>query len=77
VIGLSTLHAPFKGGVMVPELDVLITGLVTNGSGSLVLSATWPSGLPSTVTAYYQYWIADPAGPAGFAASNALSGTTP
>ncbi len=26
---------------------------------------------------YLQYWIEDPAGPSGFAASNAIKGTVP
>jgi len=77
IIGLSTLSAPFKGGVLVPNPTLLIFGLQTNAHGTLALSATWPSGLPSGFTFYSQYWIPDPAGPAGFAASNGLSGTTP
>jgi hypothetical protein len=77
VIGWSTLGAPFKGGVMVPNPNVLITGLPTNGAGSLVLSGTWPPALPPALTIDFQYWITDPAGPAGFAASNGLSATTP
>jgi hypothetical protein len=77
VIGLSELSAPFKGGLMVPNPDVLVFGLTTNGSGNLLLSAMWPVGIPSGFTSYYQHWITDVAGPAGFAASNGLSGTTP
>ena len=77
IIGLSTLNAPFKSGVLVPSPTFLIFGLPTNAHGTLALSATWPSGLPSGFTFYTQYWIPDPAGPAGFAASNGLAGTTP
>jgi hypothetical protein len=76
-IGLSSLGAPFKGGVMVPHPDVLILGLPTGLAGSVVLSATWPMGLPSGFDTWYQHWITDATGPAGFAASNALLGTTP
>jgi hypothetical protein len=78
IIGLSDLSAPFKGGVLVPFADVTLSGLPpTDVSGALTLAATWPPGLPSRVTIYYQFWIPDPAGVLGFAASNAISGTTP
>ena len=77
IIGLSLLNAPFKGGTLVPNPSFLIFGLSTNAHGTLALSATWPSGLPSGFTFYTQYWIPDAAGPAGFAASNGLAGTTP
>jgi len=45
--------------------------------GNLALSSTWPSGLPSGVALYQQYWISDPAGPFGLSASNGVSITTP
>jgi hypothetical protein len=76
VIGLSALNAPFKGGVLVPQADVLVSPLPTGPAGLVVLSAAWPL-LPSGFTVYFQHWISDPAGPQGFAASNALSGTVP
>jgi hypothetical protein len=73
VIGLSTLDAPFKGGVLVPDPDILIFGLTTDGLGGLVLFGTWPAGLPSGLEMFLQYWIVDAAGPVGFSASNAIS----
>jgi glyoxylase-like metal-dependent hydrolase (beta-lactamase superfamily II) len=76
VVGLNALNAPFKGGVMVPDLDVVVI-LGTNPSGSINLSANWPNSLPSGTEVWFQWWINDAAGPAGFAASNALLGTTP
>ena len=77
VLGLSLLNAPFKGGTLVPNPNILFFGLPTNGHGNLTLNATWPSGLPSGLAVITQFWIPDPAGPAGFAASNGLAGTTP
>jgi hypothetical protein len=77
VLGLGLLGIPFKGGSLVPTPDILIPGLPVGAGGSLVVSAPWPSGIPAEFTVYFQYWIPDPAGPAGFAASNGLSGTTP
>ncbi|MHC5212836.1 MAG: hypothetical protein ACYTG2_19185 [Planctomycetota bacterium] len=76
VIGLSVVNAPFKGGVLVPDTDLILL-FATDGGGSLVLPATWPPGVPPASTFAFQAWIQDPAGPAGYAASNGLSGATP
>jgi hypothetical protein len=76
VVGFSALQAPFKGGIMVPSVDLVI-GLATNGAGSLSLGGSWPPGFPAETSLWLQAWIADDAGPAGFAASDALQATTP
>jgi hypothetical protein len=75
VIGFDTLLAPFKGGVLVPDPSVILA--LHTGASGLNLSATWPNGLPSGFDAYFQFWISDPAGPAGFSASNGIRATTP
>jgi agmatine/peptidylarginine deiminase len=77
ILGASLLNLPFKGGVMVPAVDILLDGLVTDGSGRLELVTTWPTGLPSALPLYMQTWFADPAGPHGFTATNAVTATTP
>ncbi|HEX5009031.1 MAG TPA: FG-GAP-like repeat-containing protein [Planctomycetota bacterium] len=76
VIGTSALFAPFKGGVLVP-LPTALVPAVTDAGGAISLSATWPAGLPPGLTIYLQYWSFDVAAPHGFAASNAVSVTTP
>jgi hypothetical protein len=76
IAGLTNLSAPFKGGILVPSPSIIVTPLITTPAG-LTLSATWPAPFPSGVDIYFQFWIADPAGPAGFSASNAVRGTTP
>ncbi len=76
-LGATPIHAPFKGGVLVPAPDVLIDGLATDGSGDVVLAGTWPTGFPSALSFFYQVWIVDPVGPAGFAATNGLESITP
>lgn len=76
VIGLASVSVPFKGGVLVPNPDVILAGLPVGSIGELLLSATWPGGSPAGIPLWFQYWIADPAGPAGFSASNATMGTT-
>jgi hypothetical protein len=72
IIGLSPLGAAFKGGTLIPNPDLLIFGLSTNGAGGMTLGAPWPAGIPAGASLWYQVWIVDPAGPAGFAASNGL-----
>ncbi|HZL99034.1 MAG TPA: VCBS repeat-containing protein [Planctomycetota bacterium] len=77
VIGLAELNVPFKGGVMVPMPALVLAGLPTDATGSWTLGGTWPAGIPSGTEVFLQAWIPDPAGPAGFAASNGLSATVP
>ncbi|HEX5009554.1 MAG TPA: hypothetical protein VFY71_04060 [Planctomycetota bacterium] len=76
-VGLGALNAPFKGGVMIPTLDLVLSGLPTDKHGQFLLSTPFPSGVPSGFSLWFQYWISDPAGPKGFAASNGAHGTTP
>ena len=77
VLGFSELGAPFKGGVLVPQPQVLIAGLPTGPLGALSLSATMPPGLPSHLHLYVQDLVFDAAAPAGIAISTAVLGTTP
>jgi subtilisin family serine protease len=77
VVGVSALFASFKGGTLVPHPDLLLIGLPVDGSGRLVLQGTWPPGIPSGTGIWFQHWVTDQAGPAGFSASNGLGGTVP
>jgi hypothetical protein len=77
VVGLSALNAPFKGGVLVPAPDALLSGLVTDALGGWLLAGTWPAGVPSGTSAWFQAWVTDAAGPTGLAASGGLLATTP
>ena len=77
LVGVSDINAPFKGGVLVPAPDILLGGLPVNGSGQLVVAFPWPAGLPAGVELFWQVWLADGAGAAGFAATNAVSSLTP
>ncbi len=76
VMGSESLMAPFKGGVLVPEPAQLVA-LTTSATGRIVLTGTWPAGVPSGLQLVLQYWIDDAAGPAGFSASNGLVATVP
>ena len=77
VIGGSALNAPFKGGTLVPAPLVLVSGVPVSAIGEVELTANWPSGTPSGFGLYFQWWISDVAGPAGWAASNAVLGVVP
>jgi hypothetical protein len=70
------VNAPFKGGVLVPSPELLLTGLPLSG-GALSLQGLWPVGIPSGFTLWLQFWTADGGAPKGFSASHALSATAP
>jgi hypothetical protein len=72
VIGLAQGNAPFKGGVMVPSPDLVIFGIQTR-KGMVMLPGTWPAGVSFPI--YFQFWVQDSAGPAGYSASNGLVAT--
>lgn len=76
VMGLSSITAPFKGGLLVPAPDLIVSGLTLDAAGSLTLGDRWPAGVPAGVTVWFQSWVNDPVAPQGLAASNGLSGTT-
>jgi hypothetical protein len=77
VVGLSPLNAPFKGGLLVPAPDILVPGLPTGVYGSFTLGAPLPDPLPSGLTLIVQGWIIDSAAVKGFAATPAVSATSP
>ena len=77
ILGLAAIDAPFKGGILVPSPDAILAGLTTGPAGDFTAAGTLPAGVPSGVTIHAQFWIVDAGGPKGFAASNAVVGTTP
>jgi len=76
IVSPFALSAPFKGGTLVPA-PTLLLAFTTSAAGTASLPVVWPANLPSDLVVYFQWWIQDPAGPASFSASNALSATTP
>jgi hypothetical protein len=76
VLSNAQLAAPFKGGTLVPAPTILFA-IATDGLGEVSFSGSTTAWIPPSFTHYFQVWIQDPAGPAGFAASNGLAGTTP
>jgi len=76
IAGLSQLLAPFKGGVLVPQPDVIVSGLLTDPTGGLALNLPWVTDAPAGLTLTLQFWIADAAGPVGYSATNGISRVT-
>jgi hypothetical protein len=77
VVGFSALSAPFKGGTLVPNPSLVISGLPVSAAGTLLLLFVWPASLPPDFKTWLQFWIPDAGGPQGFAASNGLLAVTP
>jgi hypothetical protein len=77
IVGFSQANVPFKGGTLVPNPNVVVTGLPLDGTGAIALAFPWPAGIPSGFAMYYQVWLPDAAGVAGFAATNGLRSVTP
>ena len=75
IVGLQAVNAPVKGGVLVPANDAIVP-LATGAVGELFFGGILGAP-PSGASFYVQYWIVDAAGPAGYSASNAFSGTIP
>ena len=79
-VGFDRIDAPFFGGVLVPDIvspSSFLLGFGTGPSGTIPLATLWPTGLAPGVDIYAQYWIDDPGAPFGYAASNAVTATTP
>jgi hypothetical protein len=77
VIGFTDQNLPYKGGVIVPSFDVIITGFVTDGSGAAQVSDNWPAGVPGGFDVFFQFLIADLGGFRKMAFTNALKIVTP
>jgi uncharacterized membrane protein len=76
-VGLSAALLPFKQGVLVPHPNFLFGIPALSSAGSVSLSFTWPSGVPSGFQLWWQFMIKDAAAPAGVSLSNALESQTP
>ena len=75
-LSFATFPTAFKGGVLytIPLHSAL--GLATSAAGGLALPFTWPAGVPSLFSVYYQYAVQDAGAPFGVALSNGLRSTT-
>jgi hypothetical protein len=76
-VSTSSTPVPFKQGTFVPYPPLFSILLFTSPSGTLSLPFTWPGGVPSGASLWFQYSISDAAAVAGVALSNAIKATTP
>jgi hypothetical protein len=77
VVSPTAANLPLRGGTLVPNLSILLSGLPVSPSGGWVLDATWPNGAPAGANLYLQAWLPDPAAVQGYAASDGLRATAP
>jgi hypothetical protein len=78
VVGATLQQFPFKGGVLVPNPDLLVP-LTADGEGHVALPAVWPAGLPQWTTVWLQGWAADDDATLGWISTDGLglTQTTP
>jgi hypothetical protein len=69
----SAGRRPFLGGVLVPDLMLLLP-LPTDAAGAVDFQVTVPGGLPVGLPLRFQHWIEDPAVSFGYSASNGVLG---
>lgn len=74
VLGLSSLRAPFKGGILGPNPDFVIP-VATDGAGNFNLPYVLTT-VPPGVMLWVQYWVKDPGAPNGFCSTISIKGTT-
>ncbi|HZL98877.1 MAG TPA: VCBS repeat-containing protein [Planctomycetota bacterium] len=76
IVGLSRIDLPFKGGVMIPALDLINGPFPLTAAGALTLAGNWPAG-GSGLTLYVQFWMPNGGGPAGPVSSSGLRAQIP
>lgn len=73
VAGLKRQPTPFKGGVLVPSPEVLLTGLSLNDQGELLVPLADLELLPPLMLIYIQAWMPDDGNALGFSSTNAIA----
>lgn len=79
VVALARIDLPFAGGTIVPALDPplgFILVVPTDAGGEWLIDTVWPTGVPAGIDLFFQTWLEDASGVAGYASSNALRGRT-
>ena len=77
VMGFDSLHAPFKGGTMVPAPDLMDFGLMSDALGDVDYDSKLPEMIEPGTNVLFQLWIQDASAPQGIAATNALLASVP
>ncbi len=77
VLGFAQLDAPLAGGVLVPNIDVLIPGVATDANGQWSASGPWPPGVPADTRFWLQVWLPDASASKGWVASDGVEVSVP
>ncbi|MFO0984818.1 MAG: VCBS repeat-containing protein [Planctomycetota bacterium] len=75
VIGTGAGCQPHHGGRLIPLPEFVLDDFVTDENGEITYDGTWPE-MAAAASIFFQFWVQDPGGPEGYAASNAVCGTT-
>jgi len=75
--GQTIANTPFLGGTLVPSMDFLQRGFVTDAAGAVSMPNVWPALTPTGSQHFFQAWVRDATGPQGASGSNAVSGIAP
>ncbi len=73
VAGLAAAEQPFANGVLVPSLDLVRLGYVTDAAGALSIGIVWPTTAPAGFYAVAQVWTSSPDAASGYEATNAVA----
>ena len=76
VVGFNHVDAPFKGGVMIPSVNLINGPFGLDAAGQRTLAGNWPSG-GSGLGLYMQFWMPNGSGPMGFVASSGVRAQIP
>jgi len=68
VLGLGLVVAPFKGGLLLPQPDIVLGPMLADSSGELTVGSAWPN-IPGGFVFWVQAWVQDGSGPVGFTAT--------
>lgn len=74
---LASSPISFVGGTLFAYPVSISVPLLTSANGNSVLPFTWPTGIPSGTSLYFQFAVQDDAAHHGVALSNALRAVTP
>jgi len=77
IVGASALMAPFKGGTLVPNPDLLAPVVKVGAGGSVSLAGAWAAGPPPGMQLFFQWWVADAGAAHGWAATAGVQLTVP
>jgi hypothetical protein len=72
LVGFSLAFDANLGG-LIPNVDLVVSGLVTDATGSLNYALTLPPEMSSGDMIYYQFFVQDPSASSGTSASNPVA----